>query len=247
MKTLTSRHNPLYKELTALKKDKGVMLLEGKRLVADALARGITPRMMAVTQGFLEDHSLSLSPDVVMPDKLFTGICETETPQGILAFFDVPWAGMEEIMEQGSVVILDGLQDPGNVGTLIRSAVAFGFSGVILTEKCADHLSPKCVQSSAGTVLSLWIRRTSRYMDLVESLKRSGYMLVSTDIEGSEDTSVLQHADKLLLALGNEASGLSRALLAASDHIVRIPMVQEKAESLNVGACGAICMYLSNL
>jgi tRNA G18 (ribose-2'-O)-methylase SpoU len=84
-------------------------------------------------------------------------------------------------------------------------------------------------------------------MDLVESLKHSGYLLVSTDIEGAENTSVLLQADKLLLALGNEASGLSRTLLEASDHVLRIPMAQGKAESLNVGACGAVCMYLSSL
>jgi TrmH family RNA methyltransferase len=132
------------------------------------------------------------------------------------------------------------------VGTLIRTAVAFAFSGVILTEKCADPLSPKCVQSTAGTVLSLWIRRTSHYLELVEELKYNGYSLVAADLNGEEDPSVLQYQNKLLLALGNEASGLSRSILKASNYRLRIPTIREKVESLNVAACGAICIYLSH-
>jgi TrmH family RNA methyltransferase len=188
-------------------------------------------------------------PQRIVSESQIRSICSTRTPQETVAAVRLPIDSYSDRLPDKpgtKILLLEDVQDPGNVGTLIRSAVAFGFSGVILTEKCADHLSPKCVQSTAGTVLSLWIRRTARYMDLVESLKRDGYLLVSTDVEGKEDTSVLQHVNKLLLALGNEASGLSRELLAASDHVVRIPMAQGKAESLNVGACGAICMYLSD-
>ena len=143
------------------------------------------------------------------------------------------------------ILLLEDVQDPGNVGTLIRTAAAFDYSGVILTEKCADPLSPKCVQSTAGTVFSLWIRRTARYLELAEELKHSGYSLVAADLGGVEDTSVLQRRNKLLLALGNEASGLSDSVLNASDYRLRVPTIRGKAESLNVAACGAICMYLS--
>jgi TrmH family RNA methyltransferase len=144
------------------------------------------------------------------------------------------------------ILLLEDVQDPGNVGTLIRTAVAFAFSGVILTEKCADPLSPKCVQSTAGTVLSLWIRRTSHYLELAEELKYNGYSLVAADLNGEEDPSVLQYQNKLLLALGNEASGLSRSILKASNYRLRIPTIRENVESLNVAACGAICIYLSH-
>ncbi len=177
-------------------------------------------------------------------------ICSTTTPQETVAVVRLPVDTYSDHLPDNigtKILLLEDIQDPGNVGTLIRSATAFGFSGVILTEKCADHLSPKCVQSTAGTVLSLWIRRTSRYMELVEALKLGGYILVATDIGGIEDTSILQHREKLLLALGNEASGLSGTLLKAAEHILRIPIAQGKAESLNVAACGAICMYLSCL
>ena len=132
------------------------------------------------------------------------------------------------------------------MGTLIRTAAAFDFSGVIMSQSCADPLSPKCVQATAGAVLSVWLRRTAGYLELTETLRRGGYSLVAAELDGVAEPSVLYRQSKLLLALGNEAAGLSRALLAAADYRLRIPTVRGKAESLNVAACGAICMYLSS-
>ena len=115
-----------------------------------------------------------------------------------------------------------------------------------MTENCADPLSPKCVQATAGTVLSVWLRRTARYLELTEGLRKGGYPLIAAELDGIAEPSILCRQSKLLLALGNEAAGLSRALLDLADYRLRIPTVREKAESLNVAACGAICMYLSS-
>lgn len=180
----------------------------------------------------------------------FRSISSTVTPQGIMAVVRLPQETYTEELPDNTgsrVLLLEDIQDPGNAGTLIRTAAAFDYSGIIMTGKCADPFSPKCVQATAGTVLALWLRRTPRYFDLVEALKKRGYSLVAADIEGAEDPSVLRGKDKLVLALGSEASGLSPWLLAAADHRCRIPIAREKAESLNVAASGAICMYLSNM
>jgi len=177
-------------------------------------------------------------------------ICSSKTPQGTAAVVRMPRDIYSDSLPGRTgnrILLLEDIQDPGNVGTLIRTAVAFGFSGVILTEKCADPLSPKCVQSTAGAVLSPWIRRTSDYLELVKALKRGSYKLVAADLAGGEDPSLLQGNKKLLLALGNEASGLSAAVLQAADSRIKIPIDRDQAESLNVAACGAICMYLSSV
>jgi TrmH family RNA methyltransferase len=187
-------------------------------------------------------------PKRLVTDSQLDSICSTKTPQGIAAVVRLPLDTYSDRLPDNTgarILLLEDVQDPGNVGTLIRTAVAFDFSGVILTEKCADPLSPKCVQSTAGTVLSLWLRRTSRYLELVEELKHNGYSLVAADLGGAEDPSVLQSQNKLLLALGNEASGLSDSVLKLSEHRLRVPTMRGKVESLNVAACGAICMYLS--
>jgi TrmH family RNA methyltransferase len=183
-------------------------------------------------------------------DKQFNSICQTKTPQGQLAVVKLPIETYSDQLPENvgdKVLLLEDIQDPGNVGTIIRTAAAFGFSGAILTPNCADPFSPKCVQATAGTILSLWLRETHRYIELAEALKESGHFLVATELKGSSDTSVFFERDSLLLALGNEASGISRQLLDISDYRFRIPVASEKAESLNVAACGAICMYLSSL
>lgn len=177
-------------------------------------------------------------------------ISSTVVSQGIAAVVQLPADTYSHSLpvDAGSrVLLLEDIQDPGNVGTLIRTAAAFDYSGIMLTEKCADPFSPKCIQSTAGTALSLWIRRTVAYLDLVGELKRRGYILAAADLRGTQGPSILKEPDRLVLALGNEAAGLSDTLLKKADHRVRISIARTKAESLNVAACGAICMYLSSL
>ena len=179
----------------------------------------------------------------------FLSICSTRTPQEIMAVVNLPvdiYSGYLPEDVGNKILLLENIQDPGNVGTLIRTAAAFGFSGVIMTENCADPLSPKCVQATAGTVLSVWLRKITHYLELARTLRKSGYTLIAADLNGVAEPSILTRQSKLLLALGNEAAGLSKELLEASDYRLRIPTIQEKAESLNVAACGAICMYLSS-
>ncbi|MFC1967608.1 TrmH family RNA methyltransferase [Chloroflexota bacterium] len=180
----------------------------------------------------------------------FNAMCSTRTPQGIMAVVKEPpdiYADRLPGDAGGRILLLEDIQDPGNIGTLIRTAAAFGYAGVVLTNGCADPLSPKCVQATSGTILSLWLRRTANYLELANALRNSGYPLIAAELNGTDGPSILHGRDKLMLALGNEAAGLSPALLEVSDYRVRLPVIREKAESLNVAACGAICMYLSSL
>ncbi len=185
----------------------------------------------------------------LLTESQFRSICQTKTPQGIMAIVRIPvdiWSDCLPDDIGNKVLLLEDIQDPGNVGTLIRTATAFNFSGVIMSENCADPLSPKCVQATAGTVLSIWLRRTTHYLELISTLRKDGYSLIATELNGVEKPEILSRQSKLLLALGNEAAGLSEAILNVSDYRLRIPTAREKAESLNVAACGAICMYLSS-
>lgn len=188
-------------------------------------------------------------PVRIVTDSQFRSICLTKTPQGIMAVIRLPADVYSDKVpkEMGNkILLLEDIQDPGNVGTLIRTAAAFDYSGVILTESCADPLSPKCVQSTAGTVLSVWLRKTNSYLEIANLLRNSGYPLIAADVHGTDDPSVLTGQAKVLLALGNEASGLSGELLDMANYRIYIPTASNKAESLNVAACGAICMYLSS-
>jgi TrmH family RNA methyltransferase len=178
----------------------------------------------------------------------FRYISSVQTPQGIAAVVKIPPDTYSSSLPENTgkhILLLEDIQDPGNVGTLIRTAAALEYDGVILTESCADPLAPKCVQASAGTVLSLWLRSTAEYLKIVRTLERDGYKIIAAELKGTDEPSVLTRQEKLVLALGNEAAGLSKELLDIADYRVRIPTAPEKAESLNVAACGAILMYLS--
>ena len=248
------RTNPLkpikwYKNLATRKGrlEAGAFLIEGDRAIKQIISGNPDEIIEIVSTEELPPFYHKYSRRFVTDSQL-RSLCFTKTSQGTIAVVRLPQDTYSDRLPDyigTKILLLEDIQDPGNVGTLIRTAVAFDFSGVILTEKCADPLSPKCVQSTAGTVLSLWVRRTSRYLELVETLKNSRYSLVAADPGGAEDPSVLQYQNKLLLALGNEASGLSNSILSASHYRLRVPIIRGKAESLNVAACGAICMYLS--
>jgi TrmH family RNA methyltransferase len=240
-----------YKDLSSRKGrlTAGAFLVEGPRAIGQVIRSSpgsIVEILYTGEQPSIYDK-YAVRP---LTDTQMQSISSARTSQGTMAVVRLPEDTDSDSLpvEAGRrILLLEDIQDPGNVGTLIRTAAAFDYSGVILTDKCADPFSPKCVQSTAGSALSLWIRRTAAYPDLVDELKRHGHRLVAADLRGQENPSVLRGLDKLVLALGNEAAGLSGALLEKSDHTIKISMAGAKAESLNVAACGSICMYLSSL
>jgi len=236
MHTVTSRHNPLFKALTALKKDRDLMLLEGRRLVSDAMSRGIPPRMIAATEGFASSHRLTLPPDIILSDTLFMGISETETPQGILAFFEIPWATLDDVKDMDRVVILDGLQDPGNVGTIVRTAEAFGIPGMIILEGTASPFSPKAVRASMGSCLGIRIVRGAAH-----ELKRIPHRIVALAGQGRMRLSPGIFVPRTAICLGQEATGIRRDVLDMADETVFIPM-KGRTESLNVAVAAGIVM-----
>ena len=182
-----------------------------------------------------------------LTESQFRFASSVRSPQGLAAVVRLPQESYASFLPEsvGSrILLLEGVQDPGNVGTLIRTAAAFNFSGVLLTAECADPFSPKTVQSTAGAVLSVWIRKTPHCVELVKDLKKRGFVVFATDLQGLQNPAEIGCTKRVLLALGNEAAGISRALLDLADYRIRIPVHSEKAESLNVAVCGAICMYL---
>jgi len=238
-----------YKNLATKKGrlEAGAFLVEGDRAIKQII--GTHPdeiiEIIAIEKPSPAYHNYSIR---YVTDSQFRSISQTKTPQGIIAVVRLPLNTFSDYLPETigtKILLLEDVQDPGNVGTLIRTAVAFNFAGIILSNKCADPLSQKCIQSTAGTVLSVWIRKTTHYLEFIEVLKKTGYSLIAADLNGVEDPSILHCQDKLLLALGNEASGLSESILNASNHRFQIPIIRQQAESLNVAACGAICMYLS--
>jgi TrmH family RNA methyltransferase len=237
-----------YKELSDARKRRecGCFLIEGRRAVDQIALRSPQSIREFLVTGEVETPCLPANiPARRLSGSQFGSIVASNTPQGVAAVVSIPDYVCEPVLpaRPGSrLLLLEHLQDPGNVGTLIRTAAAFGYQGMILSDRCADPFSPKAVQASAGAVLSLWIRRTEHYLGLVKELKAGGCSVIAADLGGTPLSACPMKTPHLLL-LGNEGAGLSETLLTLADIAVRIPIDKQSVESLNVAISGAIFMY----
>ena len=224
----------------------GAFVVEGPRAIGQII-QGHPKSLLEIV--CTAEHSAAYTSwptRVVTPGQL-RSISSTTTPQGVLAVVRVPddvyTDDLPETCGQ-TILVLEAVQDPGNVGTLIRTAAAFDVDGVVLSAACADPFSPKCVQATAGSVLSVWLRRTSQYLRVTEALRGRGYTVIAADLDGPDDLSRLAVPEHTVVALGSEAAGLSPALGQLAQARCALLMNREKAESLNVAVCGAIYLYL---
>jgi len=225
----------------------GAFLLEGDKAIRQVADNQPESILEVLSTGEPPPY-LSKVPARHLNESQLEYISVARTPQGLAAVIRIPEDTYSNKLPEkpgDKILLLEDVQDPGNAGTLIRTAAAFGFSGVILSEKCADPFSPKVSQSSAGSVMSLWIRATESYVNLVKELQKSGYNLIAAELEASDNPDTLQRK-KTVLVLGNEGAGLSKALLKIADYRISIPIARKRAESLNVAVSGGILMYLSS-
>ncbi|MGC9324063.1 MAG: TrmH family RNA methyltransferase [Desulfomonilia bacterium] len=236
MDIITGRHNPTFKHLLSLKRSRKVMLLEGRRLVEDAVSRGSVPVMVVLTDEYSIAYGEPAFDHVILSAPLFATISDTETPQGILAFFPMPWADVAEAGSLERLVILDGIQDPGNVGTIIRTSEAFGFHGIILMEGTANPYSPKAIRSSMGSCLGIRIMKGS-----ITALEQLPHRIVSLIPDGRSRISPDRFTGRVALCFGQEASGIRADILRLSSDTVYIPM-QGRTESLNVAVTAGIVL-----
>jgi TrmH family RNA methyltransferase len=236
MDVLTSRANRTYRYLARLKRSRGAMMLEGRRLVEDALSRGIRPRTLVASESFASSHGMPARPDVVLSDQLFETLADTQTTQGIMGFFDTPWARLGEVLAKDRIVVLDGLQDPGNVGAITRTAEAFGFQGMVVLDGTASPFSTKAVRASMGSCLGLLIAKGSP-----RELAGIPHRIVALSVNGPEVISPHLFRGRFALCLGQEAAGITAELDSLAHHRVCIPM-KGRTESLNVAVASGIVM-----
>jgi TrmH family RNA methyltransferase len=225
---------------------------EGKAFIAEG-ARAIGQIAQSSSESLLEilaEKGIANARSFGVPVRYLSAgqmkaVASSKTPQGMLGVVSLPDETYCDSLphEIGRrIVVLEDIQDPGNIGACIRSAAALGYDGVLMSRKCADPFSPKSVAASAGSVLSVWLRRSESYRVMARALKSRGYKLLAADAHGAPVADASAGA-LFMLALGNEGSGLSEALRDMADATVGVPIVRSRSESLNVAAAGAICMY----
>ncbi len=248
---IKSKNNQVLKEVRLLSKkkervNKALFKVEGIKMVEEAILGGEDIRTILVSEDFdfSQVAKYNIEKNVyLVASKLFNEISDTESPQGIMAIVGIKTYAREEIDVDGRYIFLDGLQDPGNLGTIIRSAEAFNMSGVILGEGTVDAYNEKVVRSTMGSIFRVPLHNMD-YEDLL-GLKARGMRVVSTSLEGKTDLKpILQKG--IIITIGNESKGISSQLEEISDDFIKIPM-HGKVESLNAAIAGSIIMYGSTL
>lgn len=250
MKYISSPDNPFYKELNKLSSSArqrgktGQTLLDGAHLLRACLASGMRPLHLIVTAAALANPEiislLAGSPDVPLTqldDALFAELSELKSLSGVLALIAVPQVNMPPQSSQ-FCVLLENIQDPGNLGSILRSAAAAGCDAVFMSKGCADAWSPKVLRASMGGNFLLNLYEHADLLNVASVFKGT---LFATSLSEKNSLYNSKLSGTVAFAFGNEGAGLSQELLDMAKPI-SIPM-PGKVESLNVAAAAAICLF----
>lgn len=234
-----------------MREAEGLFLAEGVRVVEELVAAGLSLRL-ALASPALEagERGRALlgalearAPVRRVEDRVLESLAGTESPQGVLVVAEIPHRELDEIRVEGdaTVLVLDAVQDPGNFGTLVRTAAAFGVEMVAALPGTVDPWNPKAVRAAAGASFRTPIVQTIAPA-LVDWLRRHGFTIYGAEA-GGIDVGGIRVPNRCALVVGNEGAGLGPAMREAADALIAVP-VAEHVESLNVGVAAGVLLYL---
>lgn len=249
MKLITSRDNPYFKELLKLsssakaRRDAGKTLLDGAHLLAAYLDSGLLPRHILLHSTALQDAEiaallarLETVPTTQLDDKLYAELSELKTPSGVLALVDI----IRPVNRNAHFsLLLEDIQDPGNLGSILRTAAAAGCDATFLSASCADVWSPKVLRAAMGGHFCLHIHERQNLLEVAQSY---GGATFAASLHATRSLYGCELRGPVAFMVGNEGAGLSDELLARATHKITIPM-PGKVESLNAAAATAICLF----
>ena len=249
MREISSKDNKIFRLCEQLSHKKyrdklGLYLIEGENLLEEAVKNGAGIKTVLMCRDYrgslfgTEDKSFCLS------DKLFEQLAQTETTQGIMAIVEKPELSPDRFLDRGggNFIVLDRLQDPGNIGTILRTADAAGYELAIVMKGTADVFSPKAVRAATGSLFRMPVVFMDSVDELMEFTRAAGKKLVATCFDTDRYYYDENLKENIALIIGNEGSGISRELIECSDLKIKIPM-HGNIESLNASVAAGILMY----
>jgi len=259
LRRIEGRHNALVKELRqafayAERTGSAECAIEGIRIVEEAIRSGLKFRAVFFRES-AENVAEKLLPQIgshvetlLVPDNIFDGAVPSETPQGIAALVRLREFSLDDILERlqvGPVMVIVGLQDPGNLGTILRSAEAFGSAGVVLGEGTVSPFNSKVIRASAGSIFRLPVvlsKADGGVDSVITKLRSQSVRLIATSSHKGTPLDQARLTEPSAIFVGSEGSGLPRNLMAQVDELVAIPHAPQ-VESLNAGVAGSIVLY----
>ena len=255
LRTIEGRHNALVKELRKafahgeLTSD-GYCAIEGVRILKEAIRSGLRFRAVFFSQS-AENKAERLLPQIgahvetlLLPDKLFATAVPSESPQGVAALVRWKDFSLDDVLakaQSGPLLAIAGVQDPGNLGTILRSAEAFDAAAIVLGEGTVSPFNPKVVRASAGSIFRLPLARI-KLNDAVARFREQGLRLIGTSSHKGVPIDQAKLAGPIVIFIGSEGAGLPRDLVSQMDELVVIPH-SSRVESLNAGVAASIVLY----
>lgn len=252
---ITSSSNALIKRINLLntraraRREQSCFVAEGIKLFRETPPEKREAVLVSESFSAAEKDLLEGVAYEVAEDGLFQRICDTRTPQGILTIAKMPEYAPEELLgpagKEPLLLVLEDVQDPGNVGTMIRTAEGAGVTGILLSGKTADPFQPKVIRSTMGSIYRVPLRREADLTQAVSRLKERGIRIVASHLEGNARFGREDYRRGTAFLIGNEGNGLSDALSSLADVRVKIPM-EGQVESLNAAVAAALLMYAAH-
>lgn len=251
---ITSISNPKIKDIIQLQKksrlrnERGLFLVEGIRMAREIPADQMV--QMYATADFYQKSRQQLPQEIrpeLVSEQVFSAMSDTKTPQGVLAVVKQSEYQPETLMsaENTHLLVLDNLQDPGNLGTIFRTAEAAGVTGIIMSRDCVDIYNPKTVRSTMGAIFRQPFVYVESVPETIAQMKKHGITVYAAHLQGRQTYDKENYRAKTAFLIGNEGNGLRQEVAEAADVWIRIPMEGE-AESLNAAVAAAVLMYEVN-
>lgn len=249
---ITSTGNKRVKELTQLvrkakeRRNRGVFVVEGKKMYKEAPKESV--KEVYVSESFLEEKENQILVEgcayEILSDHVFGTVSDTITPQGILSVVEMPHYEKERFFskENGMYLVLESIQDPGNLGTMFRTGEGAGISGIVMNKETVDLFNPKTIRSTMGSIYRVPFLITENLTELLADMKKRNIVSFAAHLKGQKSYDVFDYKKSCAFLIGNEGNGLSKELADMADIYIRIPM-QGEVESLNAAMASGILMY----
>lgn len=233
------------------RKEQGLFVVEGKKMVEEAMkTSSVSVKKVFLTQQYMEACSqgvltlLSRIEYEIVSEAVMKDISETMTPQGVVAVVEQPKYTLDQMLASNRVrlLLLEDINDPGNLGTIIRTAEGVGISGVIMSRDTVDIYNPKVIRSTMGAIYRVPFFYSNDFLDTIEWLRSKEISIYAAYLKGAVMYDRVTYSKRSAIMIGNEANGLTESACQKADYCIKIPM-EGKVESLNAGIAAAVFMY----
>ena len=254
MQVISSKDNELVKHIKKLKDKKyrdesNEYIIEGVKLIEEAVKENVKIKKIIVCEDTTRTYEIPTNvmleiakyECIYVTDKIFTSITQVTNPQGIMAIIEKNTENTEIDYSQDIIVVLDDVQDPGNLGTILRTVDSIGLNQIIVSKDTADAFNPKVVRSTMGAIFRIKIIEVEDLKQMIKEMKKHHYKLMVTSLQ-TEDSIYDIDFNKKIIVIGNESNGVSQEIQDMADEKAKIPMLG-KTESLNASVAAGIVMY----